>query len=104
MMWAPSPRSMNSGAPPTERNARTGLLTPPGRSCCARSNNAAERSVFVTIDSPKIAARRANGVRGVPEKYQPLGLQPALGQPAGRFFGVVGDNHPGAGPLDRQQA
>src|ERR671923_2021423 len=27
---APSPRAMNGGAPPTARNARTGLFTPPG--------------------------------------------------------------------------
>ena len=36
---------MNKGSPPTERNARTGLLTPPGRRCIARSIKRAERSI-----------------------------------------------------------
>jgi hypothetical protein len=29
---------MKRGVPPTERNARTGELTPPGVVCCARAN------------------------------------------------------------------
>src|SRR6202008_2922461 len=35
---APSPRWMNGGAPPTARNARTGLLTPPGITRLAASS------------------------------------------------------------------
>src|SRR5215211_6907950 len=35
---------MNKGSPPTERNARTGLLTPPGIRLMARSMSRAERS------------------------------------------------------------
>ena len=44
-MRDPSPRSMNSGSPPTGRNARTGLFTPPGISPIARSISLAERSM-----------------------------------------------------------
>src|SRR5262249_54677935 len=35
---APFADLMKRGVPPTPRNARTGLLTPPGISCLARSN------------------------------------------------------------------
>ena len=34
---APNARLTKSGDPPTDLNARTGLSTPPGRSCCARA-------------------------------------------------------------------
>src|ERR671917_924560 len=44
-MVEPSPRSMNSGLPPTDRKARTGLLTPPGSLPTARSMSRAERSI-----------------------------------------------------------
>src|SRR5262245_16480344 len=37
-MWAPSARAMKRGVPPTARKARTGELTPPGMTRCARSN------------------------------------------------------------------
>ena len=36
---------MNRGVPPTERNARTGELTPPGISVLARANAASLRAV-----------------------------------------------------------
>src|SRR5690606_784154 len=35
---APAPRSTKNGSPPTARNARTGELTPPGKSSSARAN------------------------------------------------------------------
>src|SRR5690606_11042809 len=38
----PSPFAMNGGTPPTARNARTGLLTPPGITLRAASNAAAD--------------------------------------------------------------
>src|ERR671914_1332212 len=44
-MYEPLPRSMNRGSPPTERNARTGLFTPPGIRLTARSMSRAERSM-----------------------------------------------------------
>ena len=45
-MYAPLPLFMNRGSPPTALNARTGLLTPPGITFCARANNFAERVTF----------------------------------------------------------
>src|ERR1700748_3008102 len=38
-MYAPSPRAMKRGVPPTARNARTGEFTPPGMTFWARSNS-----------------------------------------------------------------
>src|SRR5699024_9783366 len=43
--WLPAPWSMNGGTPPTARNARTGLFTPPGMTLRAASNAAADFSV-----------------------------------------------------------
>src|SRR6187551_3803699 len=40
-MNGPSARAMKRGVPPTARNARTGELTPPGMTLCARSKSAA---------------------------------------------------------------
>src|SRR5215468_1101907 len=48
-MWAPSPRPMNSGSPPTERKARTGELTPPGIDFWARSNRVLDLFVVFAI-------------------------------------------------------
>src|SRR4051794_40703279 len=44
---APEPRLMKIGDPPTDLNARTGLSTPPGRSCCARAKRRCDRVVFM---------------------------------------------------------
>ena len=38
---------MKRGVPPTLRNARTGLFTPPGINCFARSKSASEFVVFI---------------------------------------------------------
>src|SRR5918995_5442728 len=54
-MREPSPRSMNSGSPPTDRNARTGLLTPPGISPTARSISLAERSMASIVLASKLS-------------------------------------------------
>ena len=40
-------RWMNRGCPPTDRKARTGLLTPPGMSCCASSKSLIDRVIFM---------------------------------------------------------
>src|SRR6478735_7013028 len=40
-MKGPSARAMKRGVPPTARKARTGELTPPGITRCARSNSSA---------------------------------------------------------------
>src|SRR5215472_17186602 len=44
---APDARAMKSGEPPTDLNARTGLSTPPGSSCCAREKSFCDRVVFM---------------------------------------------------------
>src|SRR5215471_15550801 len=51
---APFADWMKSGVPPTPRNARTGLFTPPGMICLARSNRAEESGylLFIGRDSP----------------------------------------------------
>src|SRR4029450_3471852 len=46
-MYAPRPRSMNSGDAPTDLKARTGLSTPPGRMSTARAKSFDERVVFI---------------------------------------------------------
>ena len=43
----PSALATNSGSQPTDLQARTGELTPPGMTCRAWSNKTAERSVFI---------------------------------------------------------
>src|ERR687893_2691723 len=44
-----SPRCIKRGSPPTERNARTGLFTPPGILLTARSMSRAERSMVSIV-------------------------------------------------------
>src|SRR4051812_46269448 len=47
---APEARLMNSGDSPTDLNARTGLSTPPGSSCCARAKSFCDAVVFMGND------------------------------------------------------
>src|SRR5918996_232248 len=54
---APSPRAMKGGAPPTARNARTGLLTPPGITRAAASSNRLD-SLMLELHGHEVAARR----------------------------------------------
>src|SRR5689334_24945752 len=42
----PDALAIKRGEPPTDLNARTGLSTPPGNSCCARENRRSDRFVF----------------------------------------------------------
>ena len=53
---APCARVMNNGCPPTDRNARTGLFTPPGIYFCARANNVFDVALFTVILSSGIAS------------------------------------------------
>lgn len=46
---APLAEVMKSGVPPTPRKARTGLLTPPGMTCFARSKRVVDRVWFLFI-------------------------------------------------------
>src|SRR5499427_9150827 len=52
----PDARLMNSGDPPTDLNARTGLSTPPGSSCCAREKSLSERVVFMETTFYRVAS------------------------------------------------
>src|ERR671916_2373778 len=54
-MVEPSPRSMNRGSPPTERKARTGLLTPPGNRLTARSMSRADRSIVSKVLASRLS-------------------------------------------------
>src|SRR3954468_7253518 len=47
--YAPSPRSMKRGVPPTPRKARTGELTPPGIARCASAKSCSERVVVAVV-------------------------------------------------------
>src|SRR3954452_4459141 len=62
MISAPSARSMNSGSRPIARIARTGELTPPGRTATARPYSAAD---FVSV-SEDVATRSDPGVLALP--------------------------------------
>ena len=68
-----SPRATKNGSPPTEPNARTGELTPPGMRACARSNQ----------DSP-------------------IGCYELCSE-LGDLAREVREDDVGAGPLDREQ-
>src|SRR5262245_31510380 len=59
---------MKRGCPPTDRNARTGLLTPPGINCCACAKSLADRRVFITGAHPTMlqekGSRKSKGRTG----------------------------------------
>src|SRR5260370_17944486 len=64
-MWAPSARAPKNGVPPTPRNARTGLLTPPGMRRWARSKRASEpvmRSGLLELGGHEVA------LAGIPDE------------------------------------
>src|SRR5436190_57800 len=67
MRCAPSPRAMKSGSPPTARNARTGLLTPPGNSALARASSFCDFAVFMAAQgvARRLTARCARADRSV---------------------------------------
>src|SRR6185437_15830717 len=49
--YAPSPRAKNRGVPPTDRNARTGELTPAGIVRCARAKSSSFRLIRAPPDA-----------------------------------------------------
>src|SRR5215831_4350747 len=65
---APEARAMKSGEPPTDLNARTGLSTPPGSSCCAREKSFCDRVVFMETtlchSTEKPRSRDSSRLRG----------------------------------------
>src|SRR5688572_24033434 len=82
-MRLPSPRSMKSGAPPTARNARTGLFTPPGitfrASAKASVECCTEREVLVESVTHllQIAIGLKEGLERVSPAVKPLVLKVA---------------------------
>ena len=71
--YGPDPRTMKRGVPPTERNARTGELTPPGVTARARARRAAEAGASspwegaagISVTAPLSGQAGATGVSGV---------------------------------------
>src|SRR5215210_1711496 len=107
-MRDPSPRCMNRGSPPTERNARTGLFTPPGILLTARSMSRAERSiasiVLASTLPPRFCKRAKPPSKRLVRVYivWPVRVVREVtlrGEPAGYIRGVVGDDDVGAGAL-----
>src|SRR6266699_1272395 len=80
---------MISGSPPTDRNARTGLFTPPTRTFSARSKISRER----------LRSRFNRG--GAVVMFSRLNLSRL--QPACDILGVIGKNDFCPGPLDSRQ-
>src|SRR2546422_622278 len=76
-MWPPWPRWMNSGLPPTARKARTGELTPPGMTFCARLKSSSERFMG-------LGTRAKEGVNELARVF-PSSLRRGL--EIGHFFG-----------------
>src|SRR3712207_34261 len=56
MSSAPAARSMNTGSRPIARIARTGELTPPGRTRTARAYSAADRVSVSEVVTPRCSA------------------------------------------------
>ena len=70
-MRAPSPRAMNSGSPPTPRNARTGLFTPPGMTRLGRAHELA-----ASASSRAPGGARVHGTRHLDREEVALGAVP----------------------------
>src|ERR1700683_5438611 len=58
-MREPLPRAINGGSPPTERNARTGELTPPGIMLSARCCRRRDCSTFRVVVGGIVASSTA---------------------------------------------
>ena len=121
-------RSMMSGVPPTARNARTGLFTPPTRIFSARAKRSEDRESGGTVESyyeTKACWHTSNGMctsckmrsfdcvtRSPKTRGQAQRADCRSGddqgtwsarhwfQPAGDVLGVIGQDDRGAGALD----
>src|SRR3970040_2845321 len=67
---APSPRAIGTGFPPTDRNDRTGLLTPPGNSPCAASRTSALSNVRDLAEDRIHVSLRAGEHRRVSQRVE----------------------------------
>src|SRR5438552_3011668 len=59
---------MKSGSPPTARNARTGLFTPPGNSPFARENSFCDFAVFMPPQRSSTFLKGESAVKGFSQK------------------------------------
>src|SRR5580704_5502815 len=99
----PAPRSIMSGVPPTARNARTGLFTPPTRIFWARENRSEELLTGKSYYGWRERKTKSDHVPRAVEELGPTVRQPqtlALAEPAGDVFGVIGKDCGRAGALD----
>src|SRR5689334_4625747 len=80
---------MISASPPTERNARTGLFTPPTNTCSARANIPAERALFFTGDAFDVLMKKLFATSTL--------------QPFRRVFRVIRQDNVRARPLNTCQ-
>src|SRR5437867_4250423 len=85
-MWAPRPRTMKGGSPPTALNARTGELTPPGISLRARSKRRLEVS--------KLLGRSGSPISSHPGRP---------GEESRRLAGEISEDEIRSRPPDRRQ-
>lgn len=81
---APLAFEMNRGVPPTERNARTGELTPPGMTFCASWNSFFDVAVF----SRGTLVSSSRAIVGTGELYPPPGnrVKNSIGWNSVRFL------------------
>src|SRR6476660_8921295 len=80
---------MINASPPTERKARTGLLTPPTRICSARLKISAERGRFLVGDVCGVLIKLILWRSGL--------------QPLRRVFRVIGEDYIRAGAFNARQ-
>src|SRR5581483_7394927 len=73
--WLPQPRLMNSGCPPTDLKARTGLLTPPGKTRCDCSKSDVDRLIVSVAAWSSLLARPIEAYRRHIELRAPTGAQ-----------------------------
>src|SRR5258706_7423750 len=86
---APAARSTTIGSPPTARNARTGLFTPPTRTSVARRKISSERGCSVLTCFGALIGFICSG-----------NLKLAGFQPAREVFRVIGEHDTRAGAMN----
>src|SRR4051794_31553658 len=90
---APAARAMNSGEPPTDLKARTGLSTPPGMSCWARANRRLDFVTFMSLRRSFLCSADLQGLPwSRPEGLHYIQLETALGNRPRGLTRIVGDD------------
>src|SRR3989304_7440613 len=105
-MVAPWAEATKKGCPPTARNARTGLFTPPGKHRCASSNNSRfvgpipfSRKGTRTFEYSNVPKELSVAVVRTSEPSNALapgGASAPFGEEAGRVLCEVGQGQGGA--------